>query len=102
MAREVGTEGKLGGQAEIDGVKGMWSELTVNVNAMAHNLTTQIRDIAQVTTAIAQGDLTRKIGAECKGEILELKSTINLMEGTDCRSSCPFYVARVEPRSQML
>ncbi|KAF2006615.1 hypothetical protein P154DRAFT_517669 [Amniculicola lignicola CBS 123094] len=79
VARDVGTEGKLGGQAEIAGVKGMWNELTVNVNAMAQNLTTQVRDIAQVTTAVAQGNLTRKVEAECKGEILELKLTINRM-----------------------
>jgi osomolarity two-component system sensor histidine kinase NIK1 len=79
VARDVGTEGKLGGQAEIAGVKGMWNELTVNVNAMAQNLTTQVRDIAQVTTAVAQGNLTRKVEAECKGEILELKVTINRM-----------------------
>ncbi|ORY14183.1 hypothetical protein BCR34DRAFT_599382 [Clohesyomyces aquaticus] len=79
VAKDVGTEGKLGGQAEIAGVRGMWNELTVNVNAMAQNLTTQVRDIAQVTTAVAQGDLTRKVEAECKGEILELKNTINLM-----------------------
>ncbi|KAF2731612.1 two-component osmosensing histidine kinase [Polyplosphaeria fusca] len=79
VARDVGTEGNLGGQAEIDGVRGMWNELTVNVNAMAQNLTTQVRDIAQVTTAVARGDLTRKVEAECKGEILELKNTINRM-----------------------
>ncbi|KAF2864833.1 two-component histidine kinase [Massariosphaeria phaeospora] len=79
VARDVGTEGKLGGQAEIAGVKGMWNELTVNVNAMAQNLTTQVRDIAQVTTAVAQGNLTRKVEAECKGEILDLKTTINRM-----------------------
>lgn len=79
VARDVGTEGVLGGQAQIDGVKGMWNELTVNVNAMAKNLTTQVRDIAQVTTAVAQGNLTRKVEAECKGEILELKKTINRM-----------------------
>jgi osomolarity two-component system sensor histidine kinase NIK1 len=79
VARDVGTEGKLGGQAEIAGVKGMWHELTVNVNAMAQNLTTQVRDIAQVTTAVAQGNLTRKVEAECQGEILELKNTINRM-----------------------
>ncbi|PSN71660.1 two-component osmosensing histidine kinase [Corynespora cassiicola Philippines] len=79
VARDVGTEGKLGGQAEIAGVKGMWNELTVNVNAMAQNLTTQVRDIAQVTTAVAQGNLTRKVEAQCKGEILELKNTINRM-----------------------
>jgi osomolarity two-component system sensor histidine kinase NIK1 len=79
VARDVGTEGVLGGQAQIEGVKGMWNDLTVNVNAMASNLTTQVRDIAQVTTAVAQGNLTRKVEAECKGEILELKRTINNM-----------------------
>ncbi|KAF2107639.1 two-component osmosensing histidine kinase [Lophiotrema nucula] len=79
VARDVGTEGKLGGQAQIAGVQGMWNELTINVNAMAQNLTTQVRDIAQVTTAVAQGNLTRKVEAECKGEILQLKNTINRM-----------------------
>ena len=79
VARDVGTEGVLGGQAQIEGVQGMWNDLTVNVNAMASNLTTQVRDIAQVTTAVAQGNLTRKVEAECKGEILELKRTINSM-----------------------
>lgn len=79
VARDVGTEGVLGGQAQIAGVKGMWSDLTVNVNAMANNLTNQVRDIATVTTAVARGDLTQKVQANCKGEILELKSTINSM-----------------------
>lgn len=79
VARDVGTEGILGGQAEIDGVKGMWNTLTVNVNAMANNLTTQVRDIAMVTTAVAKGDLTQKVRAECKGEIKQLKETINSM-----------------------
>jgi len=79
VARDVGTDGILGGQAEIDGVKGMWNTLTVNVNAMANNLTTQVRDIAMVTTAVAKGDLTQKVQAECKGEILQLKVTINSM-----------------------
>ena len=79
VARDVGTEGVLGGQAQIDGVQGTWNELTVNVNAMADNLTTQVRDIAAVTTAVARGDLTRKVTASCKGEILELKNTINSM-----------------------
>ena len=79
VSRDVGTEGVLGGQAQIAGVKGMWSDLTVNVNAMADNLTNQVRDIADVTTAVAKGDLTRKVQASCKGEILELKSTINSM-----------------------
>ncbi|POS86680.1 two-component osmosensing histidine-kinase, partial [Erysiphe pulchra] len=79
VARDVGTEGILGGQAEIEGVKGMWNTLTVNVNAMANNLTTQVRDIATVTTAVAKGDLTQKVRAECKGEIMQLKETINSM-----------------------
>lgn len=79
VARDVGTEGVLGGQAQIAGVEGMWSELTHNVNAMAKNLTNQVRDIASVTTAVAKGDLTQKVQAECKGEIFQLKSTINSM-----------------------
>ena len=79
VSRDVGTEGVLGGQAEIEGVKGMWNDLTVNVNAMASNLTAQVRDISEVTTAVAKGDLTQKVKAQCKGEILELKSTINSM-----------------------
>jgi len=79
VAREVGTEGKLGGQAEVSGVRGVWKELTDNVNLMASNLTNQVRDIATVTTAVAKGDLTRKISVDAKGEFLELKSTINTM-----------------------
>ncbi|KAI9702174.1 MAG: histidine kinase osmosensor [Bogoriella megaspora] len=79
VARDVGTEGVLGGQAQIQGVQGMWNDLTVNVNAMAMNLTTQVRDIANVTTAVAKGDLTQKVKAHCRGEILELKSTVNTM-----------------------
>lgn len=79
VARDVGIEGVLGGQAQIEGVEGMWNDLTVNVNAMANNLTAQVRDIAEVTTAVAKGDLTQKVRAKCKGEILELKSTINGM-----------------------
>jgi len=79
VAREVGTEGRLGGQAEVPGVGGTWKGLTDNVNAMASSLTGQIRNIADVTTAVAKGDLSRKITAEAKGEILELKSTINIM-----------------------
>lgn len=79
VARDVGTEGVLGGQAQIAGVEGMWSKLTVNVNAMATNLTNQVRDIATVTTAVAKGDLTQKVQAECRGEIFQLKSTINSM-----------------------
>ena len=79
VARDVGTEGVLGGQARIDGVQGVWNELTVNVNAMAENLTTQVRDIAKVTKAVAKGDLTQKVTANCKGEILALKTIINNM-----------------------
>ena len=79
VSRDVGIEGVLGGQAKIDGVQGMWNDLTVNVNAMANNLTRQVRDIAEVTTAVARGDLTQKVRAECKGEIAELKNTINAM-----------------------
>ena len=79
VAREVGTEGKLGGQAEVTGVSGVWEELTDNVNSMATNLTTQVRNIAEVTTAVARGDLSRKIAVDVKGEILELKNTINTM-----------------------
>ncbi|KAF2483756.1 hypothetical protein BDY17DRAFT_298033 [Neohortaea acidophila] len=79
VSRDVGIEGVLGGQAQIEGVQGMWNDLTVNVNAMANNLTAQVRDIAEVTTAVAKGDLTQKVKAQCKGEILELKSTINSM-----------------------
>jgi HAMP domain-containing protein len=79
VAKEVGTEGKLGGQAEVKGVGGTWKDLTENVNAMASNLTSQVRNIAQVTTAVANGDLSRKITVEAMGEILELKNTINAM-----------------------
>ncbi len=79
VAREVGTEGKLGGQAEVPGVAGTWSDLTDNVNFMAGNLTDQVRNIAQVTTAVAQGDLSKKITVDARGEILELKDTINTM-----------------------
>ncbi|MDD5094466.1 MAG: HAMP domain-containing protein, partial [Dehalococcoidia bacterium] len=79
VAREVGTEGKLGGQAEVSGVAGTWKELTENVNTLAGNLTSQVRNIAEVTTAVAQGNLTRKIEVDAKGEILELKNTINIM-----------------------
>jgi len=79
VAREVGMEGKLGGQAEVPGVAGTWKELTGNVNMLAANLTNQVRNIAQVTTAVANGDLTQKITVEAAGEILELKDTINKM-----------------------
>ena len=79
VAREVGTEGKLGGQAQVPGVAGTWKDLTDSVNSMAANLTAQVRNIADVTTAVAQGDLTRKITAEAQGEIAQLKDTINTM-----------------------
>src|SRR6202167_4520597 len=79
VAREVGTEGKLGGQAHVSGVSGTRRDLTESVNAMAGNLTTQVRNIAQVATAVAKGDLTQKIGVEAQGEILELKTTLNTM-----------------------
>ncbi|RKT07948.1 signal transduction histidine kinase [Streptomyces sp. 3211.6] len=79
VAREVGTEGNLGGQATVHGVSGTWMDLTNNVNSMADNLTNQVRNIAQVTTAVAEGDLTRKIDVDARGEILELKTTINTM-----------------------
>ncbi|MBI4820977.1 MAG: HAMP domain-containing protein [Deltaproteobacteria bacterium] len=79
VAREVGTEGKLGGQAEVKGVAGTWKDLTDNVNFMAGNLTSQVRNIAAVTTAVAKGDLSKKITVDVKGEILELKNTINTM-----------------------
>src|SRR5437660_1300215 len=79
VAREVGTEGKLGGQAEVKGVAGIWKDLTENVNQMAGNLTSQVRNIAEVTTGIANGDLSKKITVDVQGEILELKQTINTM-----------------------
>jgi signal transduction histidine kinase/HAMP domain-containing protein/CheY-like chemotaxis protein len=79
VAREVGTEGKLGGQAQVKGVGGVWKDLTDNVNFMASNLTNQVRNIAEVTTAVANGDLSRKITVDVRGEILELKNTINTM-----------------------
>ena len=86
VAREVGTEGKLGGQAEVEGVSGTWRDLTENVNFMASNLTDQVRNIAQVTTAVANGDLSKKITVDAKGEILELKNTINTMVDQLARS----------------
>ncbi|MFF8811236.1 HAMP domain-containing protein [Streptomyces pactum] len=79
MARDVGTEGRLGGQAKVDGVSGTWKDLTDSVNFMAGNLTSQVRNIAQVTTAVARGDLSQKIEVDARGEILELKNTINTM-----------------------
>lgn len=79
VALEVGTEGKLGGSANVEGVQGEWKTLTDNVNLMAQNLTTQVREIAGVTTAVAGGDLSRKIEVEVKGEIADLKKTVNSM-----------------------
>src|SRR3954468_23419235 len=79
VAHEVGTEGKLGGQAHVKGVDGTWKDLTDSVNKMASNLTGQVRNIADVTTAVAKGDLSKKITVDVKGEILELKNTINTM-----------------------
>ncbi|GGK34583.1 histidine kinase [Pilimelia terevasa] len=93
VAREVGTEGVLGGQARVPNVAGTWKDLTDNVNSMANNLTSQVRNIAQVTTAVAQGDLTRKIDVDAQGEILELKTTINTM--VDQLSSFAAEVTRV-------
>ncbi|MGW5674857.1 HAMP domain-containing protein [Streptomyces sp. NPDC003860] len=93
VAREVGTEGELGGQAQVPGVSGTWKDLTESVNSMASNLTWQVRQIATVTTAIAKGDLTRKIDIEARGEILELKTTINTM--VDQLSSFAGEVTRV-------
>ncbi|MFI6498532.1 HAMP domain-containing protein, partial [Nonomuraea typhae] len=93
VAREVGTEGQLGGRAVVKGVSGVWKDLTDNVNFMASNLTTQVRSIAQVATAVAQGDLSRKITVEVKGEILELTNTINTM--VDQLSSFADEVTRV-------
>src|SRR3989440_4382890 len=82
VAREVGTEGKLGGQAEVEGVGGTWKDLTDNVNYMASNLTSQVRNIAQVATAVARGDLGQKITVEAKGEVAVLADTINSMTDT--------------------
>ncbi len=93
VAREVGTEGKLGGQAEVKGVAGTWKDLTESVNSMAGNLTNQVRNIAEVTTAVAKGDLSRKITVDVRGEILELKNTINTM--VDQLSSFASEVTRV-------
>jgi signal transduction histidine kinase/HAMP domain-containing protein/CheY-like chemotaxis protein len=93
VAREVGTEGRLGGQADVKGVAGTWKDLTDNVNSMANNLTGQVRNIAQVTTAVAQGDLSKKIDVDARGEILELKTTINTM--VDQLSSFAAEVTRV-------
>ncbi len=93
VAREVGTEGKLGGQAEVPNVSGTWKDLTESVNLMASNLTNQVRNIAEVTTAVAEGDLTQKVTVDVKGEILELKNTVNTM--VDQLSSFADEVTRV-------
>ena len=93
VAREVGTEGKLGGQAQVKGVSGTWRDLTDSVNFMASNLTDQVRNIIEVTTAVANGDLTQKITVDVKGEVLELKSTVNTM--VDQLSSFADEVTRV-------
>src|ERR1700755_2003507 len=93
VAREVGTEGSLGGQADVRGVAGTWKDLTDSVNSMASNLTGQVRNIAEVTKAVAGGDLSKKITVDGKGEILEPKNTINTM--VDKLSSLPSEVTRV-------
>src|SRR5260221_1390077 len=93
VAKEVGNEGKLGGQADVRGVSGTWKDLTDNVNGLAANLTAQVRSIAKVTTAVAKGDLSQKITVDAKGEILELKNTINVM--VDQLSSFAAEVTRV-------
>src|SRR6201999_3568140 len=93
VAREVGTDGRLGGQADVKGVSGTWRDLTDSVNFMAGNLTAQVRSIAQVATAVADGDLSQKINVTARGEILELKNTINTM--VDQLSSFAGEVTRV-------
>src|SRR4029077_20343568 len=93
VAREVGTEGQLGGQAQVKGCAGTWKDLTDSVNSMASNLTGQVRNIAEVTTAVAMGDLSKKISAEARGEILERKNAINTM--VDQRRSFAAEVTRV-------
>src|SRR5436853_1153727 len=79
VARTVGADGKLGGQADVPGVAGTWKDLTDNVNLLANNLTAQVRNIAEVTTAVAKGDLSKKITVDARGEILQLKDTVNTM-----------------------
>src|SRR5690606_14047208 len=93
VGREVGTEGVLGVQARVEGVAGPWKDLTDSVNSMARNLTSQVRNIAAVTTAVANGDLSKKITVDVKGEILELKNTVNTM--VDQLSSFAAEVTRV-------
>jgi HAMP domain-containing protein len=96
VAREVGTEGKLGGQAAVPGISGVWKDLTDSVNSMADNLTDQVRNIAQVTTAVAQGDLSQHITVDARGEILQLKNTVNKM--VDQLSAFASEVTRVARR----
>src|SRR6185312_9076344 len=93
VAREVGTDGRLGVQAEVEDVSGVWKDLTENVNTLAGNLTSQVRNIAEVTTAVANGDLSKKITVDVRGEVLELKDTINTM--VDQLSSFAAEVTRV-------
>src|SRR5207302_909171 len=93
VARTVGVEGKLGAQADVPGVAGTWKDLTDNVNLLANNLTAQVRNIAEVTTSVAKGDLSKKITVDAKGEVLELKSTIN--STVDQRRSFAEEVTRV-------
>src|SRR5258708_25964177 len=95
VAKEVGTEGKLGGQADVKGVYGTWKDLTDNVNAMASNLTVQLRDVSKVATAIANGDLAQKITVDVRGEILQIKDVINRM--VDQLNSITAEVTRVMP-----
>src|SRR6185295_16052863 len=85
VAREVGTEGRLGGQAQVRGVSGTWRDLTENVNQLAANLTDQVRNISQVSTAVAKGDLSQKITVDARGEIAELKNTVNTPAATGRR-----------------
>src|SRR5256885_14256102 len=85
VAREVGTEGRLGGQAAVKGVAGTWKDLTDKVNLMASNLTVQLRDVSKVSTAIASGDLTQKITVDVRGEILQIKNVINKIGRASCR-----------------
>ena len=98
VAREVGTEGKLGGQAQVRGVSGVWKDLTESVNRMAGNLTAQVRNIAEVTIAVANGDLSKKITVDVRGEILQLKEAINTM--VDQLRSFASEVTRGGPRGR--
>ncbi len=101
VASEVGTEGKLGGQARVRGMSGSWKDLTDSVNTMASRLTAQVRDIALVTTAVAKGDLSRKVTVHVAGEMLELKNTVNTMVASSPPSSrrSPGSPARSAPRA---